>query len=58
MQPEGTEAEATLGTDFDQRYYHDKILALRSVPLSVLADQLDNWIAAGGPDPYEGMEID
>jgi uncharacterized protein (DUF885 family) len=45
-------AEATLGTDFDQRYFHDTILGLRSVPLSVLADELDRWIAAGGPDPY------
>lgn len=52
------QAEATLGTDFDQRYYHDKILALRSVPLSVLADQLDAWIAEGGPNPYEGMDLD
>jgi uncharacterized protein (DUF885 family) len=46
------EAEATLGADFDQRYFHDTILALRSVPLPVLADELDAWIAAGGPDPY------
>ncbi len=50
-------AEAAMGTDFDQRYFHDKILALRSVPLSVLSDELDAWIAAGGPNPYEGMEI-
>ncbi len=48
-------AEDTLGTDFDQRYFHDKILGLRSVPLWVLEDELDAWIAAGGPNPYEGM---
>lgn len=51
-------AEAALGTDFDQRYFHDTILALRSVPLSVLSDELDAWITAGGPNPYERMDID
>ena len=51
-------AEAELGTDFDQRWFHDTILALRSVPLSVLADELDAWIAAGGPDPYADVDID
>jgi uncharacterized protein (DUF885 family) len=50
--------EATLGTDFDQRYFHDKILALRSVPLWVLGDELDAWIANGGPNPYAGMDIE
>lgn len=50
-------AEDTLGTGFDQRYFHDKILGLRSVPLWVLEDELDDWIAAGGPDPYDGMAI-
>ena len=50
-------AEAAMGTDFDQRYFHDKILALRSVPLWVLSDELDAWIAAGGPNPYEGMNL-
>ncbi len=51
-------AEAALGTDFDQRYFHDTILAMRSVPLSVLAAELDKWIAAGGPDPYADVDID
>ncbi|MEN7344035.1 MAG: DUF885 family protein [Pseudomonadota bacterium] len=50
-------AEEVLGADFDQRYFHDKILALRSVPLSVLDDELDRWIDAGGPNPYEGLDI-
>jgi uncharacterized protein (DUF885 family) len=45
-------AEAALGIGFDVRYFHDTILGLRSVPLTVLADELDRWIAAGGPDPY------
>jgi uncharacterized protein (DUF885 family) len=46
------EAETALGTGFDQRYFHDTILGLRSVPLTVLSDELDRWIAAGGPNPY------
>jgi uncharacterized protein (DUF885 family) len=45
-------AEALLGTAFDQRYFHDTILGLRSVPLHVLAAELDAWIDAGGPNPY------
>lgn len=45
-------AETVLGVDFDQRYFHDKILALRSVPLPVLASELDAWIDAGGPNPF------
>jgi uncharacterized protein (DUF885 family) len=45
-------AEAVLGKDFDQRYFHDTILALRSVPLPVLGSELDRWIDAGGPNPY------
>ncbi|MEE4279398.1 MAG: DUF885 family protein [Halieaceae bacterium] len=47
-------AEGLLGTDFDQRYFHDKILSLRSVPLHVLGAELDAWIDAGGPNPLEG----
>ncbi|GAB3280499.1 DUF885 domain-containing protein [Parahaliea aestuarii] len=48
------EAEEALGADFDQRYFHDVILGLRSVPLPVLESELDSWIAAGGADPYAG----
>ncbi|MBM70691.1 MAG: DUF885 domain-containing protein [Haliea sp.] len=46
------EAEAALGAAFDKRYFHDTILGLRSVPLTVLEQELDRWIAAGGPNPY------
>ena len=46
------EAEAALGEAFDKRYFHDTILGLRSVPLTVLEQALDQWVAAGGPDPY------
>ena len=52
------QAEAALGPDFDPRHFHDRILALRSVPLEVLSQQLDQWIAAGGPDPYAGSAGD
>jgi uncharacterized protein (DUF885 family) len=49
-------AEEALGADFDQRHFHDFILALRSVPLSVLGAELDGWIAAGGPNPFAAMD--
>ena len=35
-----SEAEAKLGPKFDERGFHDTILALGSVPLSVLEDQI------------------
>lgn len=48
------EAEAKLGDKFDQRYFHDTILALGSVPLPVLEQAIEEFIAAGGPDPHAG----
>lgn len=45
------EAEAKLGAKFDQRWFHDVFLALGSVPLPVLEQELDAWIAAGGLNP-------
>ena len=45
------EAEAKLGTKFDQRAFHDAILAMGSVPLSVLEARLDRFIADGGVNP-------
>lgn len=42
------EAEEKLGPKFDQRHFHDAILALGSVPLSVLEDRMAQFIAAGG----------
>ena len=38
------EAEARLGTDFDLRGFHDFILALGSVPLDILKDEVGRWI--------------
>jgi len=45
-------AEAALGARFDQRFFHDKLLGLGSVPLPVFEAEMDRWIAAGGPDPH------
>ena len=49
---ERAKAEATLGAKFDQRWFHDTFLSLGSVPLPVLEQQLDAWIAGGGRNPY------
>jgi len=42
------EAEEKLGAKFDQREFHDTILALGSVPLSVLEERMAQFIADGG----------
>jgi len=38
-------AETQLGADFDVRAFHDFILALGSVPLDVLGEEVDRWLA-------------
>ena len=38
-------AEARLGPGFDLRAFHDFILALGSVPLDVLSEEVDRWLA-------------
>jgi uncharacterized protein (DUF885 family) len=45
------EAEAKLGPKFDERGFHDTILALGSVPLSVLEDRIHAWIRAEAAKP-------
>ncbi|MEO6444441.1 MAG: DUF885 family protein [Gemmatimonadaceae bacterium] len=45
------EAEAALGAQFDQRLFHDAILALGSVPLPVLEARMAQFIADGGKNP-------
>ncbi|MFP5356586.1 MAG: DUF885 domain-containing protein, partial [Gemmatimonadota bacterium] len=45
------EAEAALGAAFDQRPFHDAILALGSVPLPVLEERMKQFIADGGKSP-------
>jgi uncharacterized protein (DUF885 family) len=48
------EAETTLGPKFDERSFHDTILALGSVPLNVLEDQMHAWIRQRAAKPAEG----
>jgi uncharacterized protein (DUF885 family) len=48
---ERAKAEKALGADFDQRWFHDTILGLGSVPLPTLERVLDAWIAGGGKNP-------
>jgi uncharacterized protein (DUF885 family) len=38
-------AEAQLGDEFDVRAFHDFILALGSVPLDVLSEEVSRWLA-------------
>jgi uncharacterized protein (DUF885 family) len=45
------EAETRLGAAFDQRKFHDAILALGSVPLTVLEERMAKFIADGGNNP-------
>jgi uncharacterized protein (DUF885 family) len=45
------EAEQALGEKFDQRKFHDAILALGSVPLPVLERRMAQFIADGGENP-------
>lgn len=45
------EAEEKLGPKFDQRHFHDMILAIGSVPLPVLEERVAQFIADGGVNP-------
>jgi uncharacterized protein (DUF885 family) len=45
------EAEKTLGPRFDERRFHDAVLALGSVPLSVFDNQMRAFIAAEATRP-------
>jgi uncharacterized protein (DUF885 family) len=45
------EAEQALGAKFDQRKFHDAILALGAVPLPVLEQRMAQFIADGGENP-------
>ena len=50
-----TEAEASLGTRFDQRSFHDRILALGAVPLPVLEQQMRDYIRAEAARPVAAV---
>lgn len=45
-------SEAALGAKFDIRAFHDTVLQIGSVPLPVLAERIDAFIADGGKSPY------
>jgi len=49
-------AEAALGAKFNIRAFHDAILALGSVPLPVIDQRVDRFIAEGGKGPYPDEE--
>jgi uncharacterized protein (DUF885 family) len=49
-------AEVALGSRFNIRAFHDTVLATGSVPLQVLEDRIDLFIAQGGRGPYPEME--
>ena len=45
-------AEKALGEHFDIKAFHDTVLATGSVPLPVLNQRIDAFIAGGGTSPY------
>ena len=47
-----TEAEATLGSRFDIRLFHDQVLGSGALPMPVLEAKVRRWIAAGGRAGY------
>jgi uncharacterized protein (DUF885 family) len=49
-------AEQALGAKFDIRHFHDTVLSTGSVPLPVLAQRIDRFIAEGGPEPDYGCD--
>jgi len=50
------EAEEKLGAKFDQRTFHDAVLAIGSVPLPVLEQRMTQFIAEGGVNPTTSRE--
>ena len=51
-----TKAEKALGAKFNIRAFHDTILELGSVPLPVLSERIDAFVASGGVGPYPDEE--
>lgn len=43
------QARTTLGTRFDIRAFHDRVLEDGTVPLGLLRTKIERWVAAGGP---------
>lgn len=48
-------AAKTLGAHYDIRDYHDQVLGTGALPLKVLEDKIDGWIAAGGGPAGSGF---
>lgn len=49
-------AEKLLGAHFNVRAFHDAVLELGSVPLPVLTERVDRFIAEEGKGPYPDLE--
>ncbi len=49
-------AEQALGAKFDLRHFHDTVLSTGSVPLPVLEQRIERFIADGGPEPDFGCD--
>jgi uncharacterized protein (DUF885 family) len=49
-------AQAALGGHFNVRAFHDAVLELGSVPLPVLEERVDQFIAQRGRGPYPTLE--
>lgn len=49
-------AQLRLAANFNLRAFHDTVLQLGSVPLSVLRRRIDQFIEDGGTGPYPGEE--
>lgn len=47
-------AEKALGPKFDIRHFNDTVLSTGSVPLPLLEQRIDRFIAEGGPEPDYG----
>jgi uncharacterized protein (DUF885 family) len=56
IEKERAKAEAALGPKFNLRAFHDAVLETGAVPLPVLEQHMDAWIAGGGVGPYVEME--
>ncbi|MBA14878.1 MAG: DUF885 domain-containing protein [Sphingomonas sp.] len=56
IRQERARAEAALGDKFNIRAFHDTVLALGSVPMSLLKQRIDRFIADGGAGPYPDEE--
>ncbi len=49
-------AEKALGSKFNVKAFHDAVLELGSVPLPLVDQRIDRFIAEGGKGPYPEME--